>query len=419
MLGLSACGATDEADPVNKYQQVNLAATSSKYGAKFVIPDMVDAWGIAIRPTGAGGHFWVTGGGTSWQFVGDVKASPTASLQTLFQDGLRAVTIPGADSVTTEASIGKSTGVVYNGADINSSLFRVTAQTAISTGETVEFDGSARFIFVTDSGRVSAWTDRTKSGATVRVDGASQSVFDGAEQDMAFFGVAIKPTWDQLWLADFGAHPQVRTLDAQWNLIPTAGFVNPFATGALRDAANPALGKTPVPGDPVPFNIQVIEARVFVAYCISQPDENDATAFFAAEEDALDADKEVASLFKPNKGKLVEYSLLGAQVRIYEDDGRLNAPWGVTIAPSNFGKLSNALLVGNFGGNGTIAAYDLGSGKYIDFVRDEKDGIVKIPGLWALLFGNGDSLGDSNALYFAAGPEDEVDGLFGSLRYAI
>jgi hypothetical protein len=34
------------------------------------------------------------------------------------------------------------------------------------------------------------------------------------------------------------------------------------------------------------------------------------------------------------------------------------------------------------------------------------------------MFGNGVSLGDTNALYFAAGTEGEAAGLFGSLRYA-
>jgi len=41
---------------------------------------------------------------------------------------------------------------------------------------------------------------------------------------------------------------------------------------------------------------------------------------------------------------------------------------------------------------------------------------VVIEKIWGLLFGNGESLGDSNALYFAAGPNDEKDGVFGSLR---
>ena len=41
-----------------------------------------------------------------------------------------------------------------------------------------------------------------------------------------------------------------------------------------------------------------------------------------------------------------------------------------------------------------------------------------LPGLWGMTFGNGDTLGDSNALYFAAGPQNEADGLFGSVRYS-
>ncbi len=61
---------------------------------------------------------------------------------------------------------------------------------------------------------------------------------------MAFFCIAIDPhTWDRLWLADFGADPQIRTLNANWELIVTKGFTNPFATGDVINAANPALEK--------------------------------------------------------------------------------------------------------------------------------------------------------------------------------
>jgi uncharacterized protein (TIGR03118 family) len=95
----------------------------------------------------------------------------------------------------------------------------------------------------------------------------------------------------------------------------------------------------------------------------------------------------------PNKGKLAEYDLNGNLIRIFDDAGRLNAPWGVAIAPANFGKLSGAVLVGNFGGNGTIAAFDERTGRFIDFLKTERGEIVKIPGLWGLLFGNGESLG--------------------------
>jgi uncharacterized protein (TIGR03118 family) len=408
----------------NQYKKQNLVANNASYGAPYVFPDFVDAWGIATRPAGAGGHFWVTAGGKSWQFVGDVKSSSDTKLQTFFQDDLKEVTIPGADSLTNDKSIGKTTGTVFNGAPLEGANFRVNTQAVSVSGQTIQMDGSARFIFVTDSGKVSAWTDRAKDGSTVRHDGPTVEMFDGASEGMAFFGVAIDPrAWDRLWLADFGASPQIRTLNAQWQLVPTVGFVNPFATGDAINAANAALGKKAKPGDPVPFNIQVVGARVFVAYCISQsqPAEGttpaDPNAFYAAEEDALDTAAEKATNYKPNKGKLVEYDLDGKFIRTIEDDMRLNAPWGITVAPQNFGKLSGAILVGNFGGAGLIMAYDNVTGKFIDHLRDDRDERVAIEGLWALTFGNGASLGDSNALYFAAGPKNEVDGVFGSLRY--
>jgi hypothetical protein len=413
----------------NAYRQTNLAATSAAYGAQFTLPAMVDAWGIAIRPAGAGGHFWVLGGGTSWQFVGDVSASADPKLRTFFQDGLAEVYLPGADSLNTAASLGKATGTAFNGAPINSDQFRVTSQTANLTatagGAVVTFDGSARFVFVTDSGQLSAWTDRAQSGSTVRVNGSAQLMYDGAALGMSMFGVAIKTdTWDTLWVADFGVTPQVRQFNKAWELVPTQGFANPFATGELLDASNPSQGHAAKPGEPVPFNIQVLGSRVFVMYCISQVLRDahgfiaDASKTMPSEEASLDAAAEAKAGGFPNRGKLVEYSLGGSLVMVFDDGGRLNAPWGVALAPSDFGSLSNALLVGNFGGAGKVAAFNATTGRFIDFMRNEADQVLGLDGTWALQFGNGASLGDTNALYFAAGTEGEAGGLFGSLRYA-
>ncbi len=409
----------------NAYRQTNLAATKPSYGAAFTLPDMVDAWGIAIRPAGAGGHFWVLGGGTSWQFVGDVSAAVDPKLRVLFQDGLGEVYLPGADALTTSASLGKSTGTAFNGAALNSDLFRVTAQTASANGGVVTFDGSARFVFVTDSGQLSAWTDRARDGSTVRVNGPAQLMYEGSALGMSMFGVTIKTdTWDTLWVADFGRTPQIRQFDKAWQLVPTQGFANPFATGALLDAANPSQGNAARPGEPVPFNIQVIGGRVFMMYCISQVlrDANgfivDASKIQPSEEDSLDAAAEAKAGGFPNRGKVVEYTLGGDQVRVYDDAGRLNAPWGVAIAPADFGLLSNALLVGNFGGAGKVAAFNPTTGRFIDYLRNETGQAIGLDGTWALMFGNGVSLGDTHALYFAAGPEAETAGLFGSLRYA-
>ena len=431
---LQACGGGGEltGDTVvppraikNAYRQTNLAATKASYGAAFTLPDMVDAWGIAIRPAGAGGHFWVLGGGTSWQFVGDVTASATPALRTLFQDGLGEVYLPGADALSTDASLGKATGTAFNGAPITSNNFRVTTQTATVNGAVVGFDGSARFVFVTDSGRLSAWTDRARDGSTVRVNGPSQLMYDGTALGMSMFGVAIKTdTWDTLWVADFGTTPQIRQFNAAWQLVPTQGFANPYATGPLLSAANPSQGNSAKPGEPVPFNIQVLGNRVFVMYCISQVlrDANgfiaDASKTLPSEEDSLDPAGEDKAGGFPNRGKVVEYTLTGEQVMVYDDVGRLNAPWGVAVAPADFGLLSNTLLVGNFGGAGKVAAFNQVTGRFIDYMRDEAGQVIGLDGTWGLMFGNGVSLGDTNALYFAAGTEGEAGGLFGSLRYA-
>jgi uncharacterized protein (TIGR03118 family) len=184
--------------------------------------------------------------------------------------------------------------------------------------------------------------------------------------------------------------------------------VNPYATGLAGKA---------MPGDYVPFNVQVLAVngvdRVFVAYAKSQADPDAPQQFLAAEEDALDAANEGQN---PDRGKVVMYSLDGALLMAF-DDRKLNAPWGLAIAPGNFGALSNHLLVGNFGGSGRIAAYDLKTGRFVAWMQDVSARPIAIEGLWGLQFGNSASLGDDNALYFAAGPKDETQGLFGALRH--
>ena len=404
----------------NRFTQANLVASSASYQPQILRPQMVDAWGIAIRPAGAGGHFWVNGGGSSWEFVGDVQASPAPALQTLGVDPLTQVTLAGADSLTDNTSAGKSTGVVYNGAPLTSANFVPTGQQMPDgNGNSVAMEGSARFIFVTDSGRINAWTDRRQdTGGTLRVNGAAQSMYDGgatgSNLGMSFFGCAMKTsTWDTLWAVDFGDAPQIRQFDAQWNLVPTAGFANPFTNQFASGAAGVAK-----PGDFVPYNITALGARVFVTYAKSTV--NNATvppSFLASSEDAMDADPEKASGFAPDRGRLAEFDLNGKLVRVYRDEKHLNAPWGVAIAPASFGAFGGAVLVGNFGGGGYVTAFDGATGAFLGYLRGPGGTFVSIPGLWGLQFGNGVSLGDSDALYFAAGPEGEAAGLFGSLRY--
>lgn len=94
--------------------------------------------------------------------------------------------------------------------------------------------------------------------------------------------------------------------------------------------------------------------------------------------------------------------------------GTLDAPWGLAIAPSSFGALAGALLVGNFG-DGRINAYDPTTDAFLGQVDDAGGNSLSIDGLWALAPGNNGGAGSSALLYFTAGPNDESNGLFGVL----
>ena len=105
-------------------------------------------------------------------------------------------------------------------------------------------------------------------------------------------------------------------------------------------------------------------------------------------------------------------------MRRFASKRTLNAPWGLALAPDDFGGFSNDVLVGNFG-DGAISAFDPTSGKFRGVMRDAKGKKLRIDGLWGLTFGSGTSSGGAaNELFFTAGPDDESHGLFGSLSVA-
>jgi hypothetical protein len=99
------------------------------------------------------------------------------------------------------------------------------------------------------------------------------------------------------------------------------------------------------------------------------------------------------------------------------NNGPLNSPWGVTIAPSTFGIFGSALLIGNFGeGNPSIHAFNPTNGAFLGTIQDESGNGIVIDELWGLQFGNGVNGGDPSTLYFTAGTGEEEHGLFGSLK---
>jgi hypothetical protein len=147
-----------------------------------------------------------------------------------------------------------------------------------------------------------------------------------------------------------------------------------------------------------PFGIQAIGSLIFVAYAKQDPD---------------DPDEE---LHGEGLGYVDAFDTAGNFIERVASASELNAPWGLAMAPSNFGKFSGDLLVGNLG-DGRIHAFRKGEDGW------EEHGVMKgtdhkpieIDGLWGIGFGNGDGAGPTNTLFFAAGPDDETHGLFGSI----
>lgn len=385
-------------DNKNSYfVQTNLVANKTKYKAESTDKKLINAWGIAIRPAGKGGHFWVTGKDISFEYVGDVKNSDNKELHKLHTDSLPYVKLPvGGDDKF-------STGVVFSG---SSDSFVITQN--VDKAEAIT--APAKFLFASDGGVISAWTERKKDDGKFDWPKEAISVIDNSKNGAQYFGLAINANYDKLYAADFGVNPKIEVFDGEFKLT-NINFKSPF------DENN--NGKVDA-GEYAPFNVQALKTpsgdnNIFVAYAKTQacPEEEIKEGnckkgeIFAGEEDTS----------KAGYGKVVEYTEDGEIVKIINDDGKLLAPWGLVYAPENFGKYSNALLVSNFG-DGTIAAYDTTKNEFIGYLQNEKGQNIVIKQIWGLLFGNGESLGDKDALYFAAGPDDEVDGLFGSLRLA-
>src|SRR5262249_10330377 len=116
----------------------------------------------------------------------------------------------------------------------------------------------------------------------------------------------------------------------------------------------------------------------------------------------------------PGHGFVDIFDLAGNKVKRLTSHGPLNSPWGLAIAPANFGQFSNALLVGNFG-NGHINAFDPMTGTPLGHMLRPSGATLEINGLWSLHFGNGATAGPTNTLLFTAGPQDESHGLFGTI----
>ncbi|GAA2038024.1 TIGR03118 family protein [Terrabacter terrae] len=236
---------------------------------------------------------------------------------------------------------------------------------------------AARFLFVGETGHLSGWNPAVGgTGAPPSTHAVDAVVTPGAVDK----GIAMAqtPTGPRLYVADFSAG----VVD-----VYNGRFQRVITGGNFMDAL--------LPQGYAPFNVMVAGGRVYVSY---------------AKQDSARHD-EVAGA---GLGRVDVFTPDGVLLRRLSSHGVLNAPWGLTIAPSGFGTFSGDLLVGNFG-DGRINAFDPRTLNFAGALRVPGGGAVAIDGLWALLPGYGTE-GSTRDLLFTAGPQHESHGLLGLLH---
>ncbi len=268
------------------------------------------------------------------------------------------VTIPPAPGNT---GPGSPTGIVFNG-----SPDFVVAKDAVAA--------PALFIFASESGTIAGWAPNVDLTHAILVvdNSASGSIYKG-------LALAANGAGHFLYATDFH-NGKIDVFDKD--------FHPATLTGSFADPT--------IPEGFAPFGIQNLNGNIYVTY---------------AKQDAAKEDDVAGQGF----GFVNVFDTNGNLIRRVATRGKLNAPWGLAIAPADFGKFSNRLLVGNFG-DGTINAYDVATGEFRGQLRQLQGKRLIIDGLWGISFGNGLLNQPTNVLFFAAGPDDENHGLYGRIE---
>ncbi len=268
------------------------------------------------------------------------------------------VTVPPAPG---DAGPGSPTGIVFNG----SPDFVVTKNTT---------SGPGLFIFASESGTIAAWAPNVDlTHAILMVDNsASKAIYKG-------LALAANGAGHFLYATDFH-NGKIDVFDKDFNPATLPG----------------SFADQTIPPGFAPFGIQNLNGNIYVTYA------------------KQDADK-VDDVAGKGLGFVNVFDANGRLIRRVASHGKLNAPWGLAIAPADFGKFSNRLLVGNFG-DGTINAYDVATGAFRGQLRGPDGKRLVIDGLWGISFGNGLLDQPTNVLFFAAGPDDENHGLYGRIE---
>lgn len=393
LLGMAVLSSARLALAAEGYQESPLVSDVPSV-APLTDPVLLNAWGLVFAP---GNALWISlnhdGALAAFRTDGRPLGSPVV------------VPMPGGGPG------GSPTGLVLNDSDgfmistgtqsLPSRLLTATEDGAI-VGFNPALNPTQAFVVV----------DRSASGAVYKGLALARGVASGsyAADALPGSGQAL------LFAANFHAG-QIEVFDSGFRM--------------LRQFTDPSI-----PAGFAPFNVVNIGNRLFVTFAMQKlPDKMDDQA-------------------GAGNGYVVVFDTQGNVVRRFASQGALNSPWGVALAPENFGPAGGSLLIGNFG-DGAINSFDFATGAYLGPLLDSSGNAIVVNGLWGLAFGrpvnvfafglggtNGypgnllkvrlerssltpgppvhippppGSVG-SSTLFVTAGPNDENDGLLGRVR---
>jgi uncharacterized protein (TIGR03118 family) len=362
------------------YNQTNLVSSVSGL-APVTDSGFINTWGLARA---SGGPWWIAENGT-----GSAALYNGAGVeQTL------SVTIPPADPTNKNIPIGSPTAAISN--DSQTDFLLVPGK-------------PAQFLFATVDGTLAGWNPGVGVAPGAAPPSTTAVTVVKTTDGSAFTGLTRAFVNGKPYL--FAANFNKGTIDIYDNAFhrvnrsPQSESASPadntlFSGNSFVDPELPLFY--------VPFGVHAIGNAIVVTYVLREP----------------------GSLFEtdgPGLGFVDIYDSRGRLLRRLEHGEWLNAPWGVALAPLDFGRFSHDLLVGQFAGagdtqsSGFIVAYDLVTGKFDGLLQDATGKPLAVNGIWSLSPSNV-SPDNRNApaepagqVFFTAGPNHQTQGLFGFL----
>jgi len=361
------------------YNQTNLVSNTS--GAAVTDPQLTNPWGLS---RGSGSPWWVSDNATGVSTL----YNGAGARQSLI------VTIPPADPTNKNTPIGSPTGTIFNGGQTD--FFLAPGKPAI-------------FLFSTIDGTIAGWNPAVAVAQGAAPPSTQAVTMVKTTDDSSYTGLtsAFIDGKPYLYAANF-TKGRVDVYDSSFHLVNASKTHLGEHTVAGDSDSEDSFVDEKLPPSYMPFNVQAIGNDIVVTYALHE------------EGSRFETDG-------PGLGFVDIYSSTGRLLVRLEHGDWLNAPWGVALAPLDFGRFSHDLLIGQFAGGGDtqssgwIAAYDLATGKFDGLLENATGSPLAINGIWALSAGNispanNDAAAEPAAhVYFTAGPNRGSGGLFGYL----